>query len=283
MTVLEEPRFARRLRPARPDLAAGHLRGQVEAARFAEGVALRVTAPVLDLVLEPGGGLATQLLHGETFTVYDMAGPLAWGQAGTDGYVGHVAADGLGPLAPDGEAATVTALWSHVYAAPEVKARVTGALPLGARLVLAGQDGAFARLAGGGWVPRRHLEPVAGDAPAQAARLIGVPYLWGGRSAGGIDCSGLVQCALAATGRAAPRDSDMQEVALGAALDPDAPFARGDLVFWRGHVGMLLAPDTLIHANAHHMAVTIEPFGPAAARIAATGGGPVTSRRRLRA
>lgn len=281
MSVLDEARFARRLRPARPDLAARHLRGQVTAARFVDGVERRVTAPVLDLVLEPGGGLATQLLHGETFTVYDQVGPLAWGQAARDGYVGHVAADGLGPLAPAGEAATVTALWSHVYAAPEVKARVSGALPFGARLVLAGEDGAFARLAGGGWVPRCHLEPVAGDAPAQAARLVGAPYLWGGCSPGGIDCSGLVQRALAATGRAAPRDSDMQAAALGVALDPDAPAARGDLVFWRGHVGMLLAPDTLIHANAHHMAVTIEPFAPTVARIAAAGGGPVTSRRRI--
>jgi cell wall-associated NlpC family hydrolase len=130
-------------------------------------------------------------------------------------------------------------------------------------------------------VPRAHLAPVAGDFVAQAERFLGAPYLWGGRSARGIDCSALVQLALLAAGREAPRDSDMQAALLGTELPARAALRRGDLVFWKGHVGIMRDRDTLIHANAHHMAVAAEPFGPAAARIAAAGGGPVTGRRRL--
>ena len=273
--------FARRLLPARADLAAAHLEGSVEAARFVAGRPMAVAVELLDLTLtpEPGAGLATQLLRGEAFTVYDHADGLAWGQSGRDGYVGYVAAAGLGPAL--GETARVTALWSHVYAAPALKARITAGLPLGAQVAVDGAEAGFARLAGGGFVPEQHLAPVAGDAVDQALRFLGTPYLWGGRSARGIDCSGLVQMALAAVGIAAPRDSDMQAAMLGQPLEAEAPAARGDLIFWDGHVGILRDPETLVHANAHHMAVVAEPFAPAAARIEAAGGGPVTARRRI--
>jgi cell wall-associated NlpC family hydrolase len=146
---------------------------------------------------------------------------------------------------------------------------------------VAGTTGGYARLRGGGHVPRPHLEPVASDWVAQAERFLGVPYLWGGRSARGLDCSALVQLALLAAGYEAPRDSDMQEALLGAELAADAPPRRGDLVFWTGHVGIMQDAETLLHANGHHMAVASEPFLPAAARIEAAGGGPVTMRRRI--
>lgn len=274
--------FARRLTPARADLAAARLAGRVEAARFAEGRPARVTAPLLDLTLEPAAaaGLATQLLLGEAFTVYeDRADGLAWGQAGRDGYVGYVAAAGLGPA---GAAAgrRVTALASHRYGAPSAKARVAGPIPFLAEVEVVGEEAGFAALAGGGFVPAQHLAPWTGDAAAAAERFLGAPYLWGGRSAAGVDCSGLVQLALAAAGIAAPRDSDMQAALAGQALAEDAPALRGDLVFWRGHVGMMLDPETLIHANGHHMAVVREPLETAAGRIAAGGGGPITGRRR---
>jgi cell wall-associated NlpC family hydrolase len=274
--------FASRLLPARRDLAAAHLRGRVEAARFVEGEPRRVTAAVLDLTMspEPGAELATQLLHGEGFTVYeDRDDGLAWGQSAGDGYVGYVPAAGLGAPRPAGR--RVTALWAQVYPRPEVRARAVGELPFMAEVAVSGGSGGFAGLDGGGYVAAAHLAPVAGDAVDQALRFVGVPYLWGGRSARGIDCSGLVQLALAAVGIAAPRDTDMQQALLGGELEPDAALRRGDLVFWKGHVGMLADAGTLVHANAHHMAVAAEPFTAALARIAASGGGPLTARRRV--
>ncbi len=275
--------FADRLVPARADLAAAHLRGRVTAAAFVAGEARRVTAPLLDLTTtpDPAAERATQLIHGETFTVYEeRPDGLAWGQAALDGYVGYVEARHLGRVAGTGR--RVTALWSHLYARPLARGPVEHDLPFLAEVPVSGTSGSFARLRGGGFVPVAHLLPLADDDfVAQAERFLGVPYLWGGRSARGIDCSGLVQLALVATGRPAPRDSDMQASLLGDDLAAKAPPRRGDLVFWKGHVGIMRDPDTVLHANAHHMAVTAEPLAAVAARITATGGGAITARRRL--
>jgi cell wall-associated NlpC family hydrolase len=273
--------FAARLLPARADLAAEHLRGQVTAERFATGVAQRVTAPLLDLTATPSAGATreTQLLFGETFTVYEVRPDgFAWGQAALDGYVGYVRAEALGPA--QGPGRRITALWSQIYERPAVRARIDGDLPYFAEVSVSGTSGAFAKLRGGGHVPSPHLVPVGDDFVAEALRFIGAPYLWGGRSARGLDCSALVQLALLATGRACPRDTDMQAALVGAELPPEAAPRRGDLVFWKGHVGILADPETLLHANAHHMAVATEAFAPAVSRITA-GSGPVIARRRL--
>ena len=236
---------------------------------------------MLDLRLDPDpeAERATQLLLGERFMVYETRPDgLAWGQCATDGYVGYVAAAALGPDRADGR--RVGALWSHRYAAPSVRAPVLGELPFLADVEAAADAGGFARLGDGGFAPAAHLAAPEGDAAAQAARFLGAPYLWGGRSARGLDCSALVQLAHLAVGAPAPRDSDMQAALLGEELPDDAPLRRGDLIFWRGHVGILLDAETLLHANAHHMAVTAEPLSEAVARIAASGGGPPTMRRR---
>jgi hypothetical protein len=241
-----------------------------------------VTAALLDLRLDPGdgAGLATQLLFGEAFTVYEWRSDgLAWGQAEADGYVGFVAADGLGPDRPPGR--VLSALASHRYSAPSVKAPALAGLPFLSDLDVSGEAQGFLELTDGGFVPAQHVAPITGDFVAQAARFVGAPYLWGGRSSQGLDCSALIQLALLAKHVAAPRDSDMQAELLGDLLDKNAPPRRGDLVFWKGHVGVLADAATLLHANAHHMAVAVEPLAEAVARIERSGGGPVTARRRL--
>ena len=281
-----------RLTLARPDLAARALRGVVEAARFAEPRPMTVTTPLAPLMRQPGGarGLDSELLMGERFDVLDAANGWCWGQSVADGYVGFVPEAMLAPGSP---AAThrVAALTAHLYPEPDIKTRPTALLPRGARLAVAeevaakGTSQPMARLGTReGYVIARHLAPVTRLAPdwvAEAESYLGVPYLWGGRSAFGLDCSALLQLARQAAGHGCPRDSDMQEAGLGEALAPDTPPARGDLVSWRGHVGIMLDGERLLHANAHHMAVAIEPVAETAARIARTGGGPVTRHARL--
>jgi cell wall-associated NlpC family hydrolase len=274
-------RFARRLVPARADLAAGHLEGTLDAPRFAAGETRAVLAPLLDLTAEPDPAAerATQLLRGERFTVYEERDGLAWGQAQTDLYVGYVSANGLAPL-PAAPTRAVTALRSHVYPEPSVRARPREALPFGAQIAVAGAEAGWVRLAEGGFVWEAHLAPVEGDFVDQAARFLGVPYLWGGRSAEGLDCSALVQLALAAVGVRAPRDSDMQAAMVGSPIDDAEAHERGDLVFWRGHVGIMTDGAALLHANAHAMAVTREPLAMVVERVRAADGGPVLATRR---
>jgi cell wall-associated NlpC family hydrolase len=279
--------FDRRVTPARPELAARSLEGRVAAARYVDGVVMQVKEGVVDVKREPrpDAALDTQALYGECVTVYDEEEGWAWAQLARDAYVGWIPANALwSRIEPSTHRICVPR--SFAYPRASIKDPPLLGLPLGAEVEVVDQRDAFLVTRDGGFIYAAHLAPLsdpAEDFVSVAETLIGAPYLWGGRSSLGVDCSGLAQCALLAAGVVAPRDSDMQETALGVAIDPEAPLRRGDLVFWRGHVGIMRDAQTLLHANAFHMQVASENFAGARARIAASGGGAPTAARRLRA
>jgi cell wall-associated NlpC family hydrolase len=280
--------FDPRVTPARADLAAKHLEGKVQAARFAEGRAYDVIDAQAPLRLEPrpDASLATEALKGERVTIYDINDEgWAWGQLAADDHVGWLPANAL---APPGAPPThkVTALRTFAFPGPSIKLPPLEALPLGARIAVARIEDRMAVLPSGANVPVAHLASIEdneSDFVAVAERFAGVPYLWGGKTVLGLDCSGLVQVALTACGVPCPRDSDMQEAALGTPIALDGSYGglkRGDLVFWKGHVGIMRDPQSLLHANAFQMAVVAEPLADAVVRIAGSGDN-VTSIRRL--
>ena len=269
----------RRLTPFSGRVAHVSMEGQV-LAPLTEGEAAQVVVPVADLRAAPGGARDRQLLMGDAVTVIDRDQGHAFVMAARDGYCGWMAEGDLGK----GPAPThwVAAPGTHLYTDPKVQAPETAGLSLGSRLAVIGSWGAWANTPHG-YVPMCHLRPLgdwAADPVTVAESLLGTPYLWGGNSRFGIDCSGLVQVALHAAGKPCPGDSDMQ-MALGRALGPDEPLRRGDLIFWKGHVAMVVNPDVLIHANGHTMAVSYEGIRDAVARISAGGGGLVQARQRL--
>jgi cell wall-associated NlpC family hydrolase len=268
----------KRLVPARADLAALHLKGEVEAERYVEGMTRQVARPVVALRQkpEPRAGIDTELLFGEVVTIYEVAEGWAWGQAEADGYVGYLPADTLSTvvLKPTHR---VSAIGTFVYSQADIKSAPIHHLSINSRITVSEADDRFCRLQTGGYVVGRHVAPLdryARDFVEIAERLIGVPYLWGGRSRLGVDCSGLIQLAMQTAGLPCPRDSDMQQEEIGEpVLIPETleGLQRGDLVFWPGHVGVMSDGVMLLHANAHHMSVVVEPLATAARRIGRSG------------
>ncbi|MDP1867781.1 MAG: NlpC/P60 family protein [Bradyrhizobium sp.] len=267
-----------RLTPARGDLAAKYLEGTIEAARFVTGEEFEIAEAIAPLRNgpSPDAELATQALLGERVTIYDRNSEgFSWGQLNGDGYVGWLPDRAL---TKTGAAAThkVTATRTFAFPGPSIKLAPVDTLVMGTRLTVVREQGAFAVTRQNWYLPRQHvgaIDAMAEDFVAVAERFVGTPYLWGGKSSLGIDCSGLVQVSLNAAGTGCPRDSDMQRDGLGRliGLAESSPLQRGDLIFWNGHVAIARDAESIVHANAHHMATVIESTRDAIARILAAG------------
>jgi cell wall-associated NlpC family hydrolase len=267
-----------RLTPARPDLAAKYLEGKIKAARFVTGEEFEISDALAPLREGPSSDamLSTQALKGERVTIYDRnAEGWAWGQLNSDGYVGWLPDRALAKPAA-APTHKITSLRTFAFPGPSIKLPPVETLVMGATITVVREEGAFAVTRDGWYLPAQHvgrIDRTADDFVAVAEQFAGTPYLWGGKSSFGIDCSGLVQVSLNAAGIGCPRDSDMQQHGLGRALQgaESNKLQRGDLIFWNGHVAIVRDADTIVHANAHHMATVIESTRDAIARIKAAG------------
>lgn len=272
----------RRLILARADLAAASLEGLVKASRYEAVRLFQAAAPSAPILGSPGphSGWVDELLHGERFEAIGAGGDYLWGQARRDGYVGFVEAALLGPLV-EPPTHRVSAIRAYAFAEPSVRSRPIGPFSLNALVAIDGEDGRFLRTADGAFFWAGCLAPIGGgferDPAGVAERFLSAPYVWGGRTSLALDCSGLIQQALYACGRACPRDAD-QQARLGRPIGREE-LSRGDLVCWSGHIGMMLDPARLIHASSHHMAVAIDPLDQAISRNEASYGSPVSFRR----
>jgi hypothetical protein len=278
-----------RVHAYRDDLAAASLRGKVKAERFVDGETRRVRIPHAALMTKPDRGAlqGSELLMGEAFTVYDEKDGWAWGQGAHDGYVGYVAAKALGPGEPK-PTHWVTAARALVFPDPKGEYPAARGFSMRALVAVEGIAGDYARLAQGGWMFAGHLAPLAetrADFIATAKAFLGTPYLWGGRGGLGIDCSGLIQIAMAAAGVDCPRDSDQQRDALGDEVEiPDDPatLAAGDVFFFPGHVGFYLGQGRFLHASSFDMMVSVHPLKDVLSRVRGRHGKDIVKVRRVK-
>lgn len=277
------PDLDNRLHAWRPDLASVNLRGRIDAKRFVEGVSMEVVVPVATIHREASSTAiqTTQALFGERLLAFEIRDDWVWCQLERDGYVGYIAKAAVSNDLTN-PTHRISVPTTFLYPLPDIKSQAPVNLPMNSNLEIATSDEKFSRLSNGKYVFTKHVKPLnefESDFVSVAEKFLDVPYYWGGKTAQGLDCSGLVQTSLEVCGISSPRDTDMQETQLGKKLmvnDLDG-LRRGDLVFWKGHVGIMTDEKTLLHANGYHMMTVKEPMAEAVTRI----DGPITSIKRF--
>jgi cell wall-associated NlpC family hydrolase len=271
----------KRLMLANRRVAHSSLKGKIDGVEFVDGDMRMCRSSVADIMDKPNGQRVSQLVHGELFLTIENKNGYVFGATEKDGYCGYIRSDQLvDPIKPTH---WVCVPATHLYPEPDLKVMTEGTLYLGSEVRIEFGEGTWARVSDEAWVPTSHLVPLStrlSDPVSVADLFFGTPYLWGGSTRYGIDCSGMIQASWRACGLDCPRDSDMQEAEIGKVLDAGAPLQRGDLVFWKGHVGIMTNENTLLHANSYHMCAAQEPIDDAIQRIEASGGGAVTSIKR---
>ncbi len=278
----------KRLNAYRDDLADEKLRGQVDSLDYVKGKSARIKSFYADILDKPDdrAGLQTQILYGHDVIVFERKNGWAWIQRTDDGYVGYVSEDTLGPVGPK-PTHMVLAPRTFLYPTPDLKHPRVGYRSMGSKLSVidrvTSRGTEYYLLDTGEAVIAHHLIKMGdwrSDYVSVAETLLHTPYLWGGDTGFGIDCSGLVFLAQMLCGKTVLRDSDMQAASTGVEI----PFnknalQRGDLVFWKGHVGIMRDADTLLHANGNTMNVALEPLREAVDRIGYLYGQPTMARR----
>lgn len=268
-----------RITPFRRGIAAAHLKGVVEAQTYNEGKTVQIVVPELAIRSEPmiTSGMESQALKGQIATCYGEENGFSLIQMQDDEYVGWVITQGISEKFTS-TTHKITALKTYIYSDESIKSLPLAALTQGTSITIAHVGEKFSRLFDGSYVFTPHIAPISAHATdwVQSALLyLNCPYLWGGKTSSGLDCSALVQLALATQGIKAPRDSDQQEAALGQEVAIQSghmpKVQKGDLLFWKGHVAICLDENTILHANAHHMSVQKEPLLEALKRIDASG------------
>ena len=262
-----------RLVPANETVGWKGAEPKCNAPNLVEGSVMTVKDSCATIFSSPDGSRMRQLVYGSRFRVLEEKNNFSFGFSELDGYVGYIRSSSL--LKEDENCTHwVSALGSHIYSKPDIKDSYFRSLSFGSRLAIESITGDFYEIVDGGYVPKAHLKKLGkfySDPTNVAKKFLGVPYLWGGNSCWGIDCSGLVQAALVSCSINCPGDSDQQEKVFSPVKDRSS-FTKNDLMFWKGHVAIIINSSSLIHANANSMSVAIEPILKVIERIKSNTG-----------